>query len=297
MDKDGRREPIWVPAELCDIIPGSARMGKLTRDETTNMINIACNRPAINAKCLLEEGLPTLGFSAQRKAPILASFGIEISDKMSEIPARILLPPKLSYGNKPVTARNGAWNILDIKFLRGAKVSSYWGLYVKDDSVSKKGPPPGNMLTQLADAFRNKCTASGMDFQGKRVFLTADLNSIQGDDFARTKALRHIQEIIEMQKAKTGKPGFILVLLRGVDKYIYPGIKVSFDCFDPAYLTLCQHICDSMLGIHTVHMQLDKALEEKRQDQYLSNVALKVNTKLGGINHKVGCSQRCNNTE
>jgi len=228
MDKDGRKEPIWVPAELCDIVPGSARTGKLTPDETAKMINIACNRPAINAKCLMNEGLPTLGFSGQRKAPILASFGIEISNKMSEIPARILPPPKLSYRNKPVTAKNGAWNIVDIKFLRGAKVTSYWGLYVKDDSVSKRDPPPGNMLTQLADAFQDKCTASGMDFQGaKRAFLTADLNAIQGDDSSRTKALRCVREVIEAQKAKTGKPSFILVLLRGVDKWIYAGIKVS----------------------------------------------------------------------
>jgi hypothetical protein len=42
------------------------------------------------------------------------------------------------------------------------------------------------------------------------------------------------------------------------------------------------------LGIHTVHMQVDKAMTDPRkQDQYLSNVALKVNTKLGGINHLV----------
>ncbi|KAF8341775.1 hypothetical protein F5887DRAFT_975963 [Amanita rubescens] len=46
-------------------------------------------------------------------------------NKVSKTPARILPPPKLSYRNKPVTAMNGAWNIVDIKFLRGAKVASY----------------------------------------------------------------------------------------------------------------------------------------------------------------------------
>ncbi|KAF8325670.1 hypothetical protein F5887DRAFT_1018338 [Amanita rubescens] len=63
------------------------------------------------------------------------SFGIEINNKVSKTPARILPPPKLSYRNKPVTAMNGAWNIVDtLKFLRGAKVTSYWGLCVTDDS-------------------------------------------------------------------------------------------------------------------------------------------------------------------
>ena len=204
------------------------------------MIKMACRPPANNAKCLIEEGLPTLGFSAQKRAPILASFGIDISEKMSDIPARVLSPPQLSYRSGLVNVNNGAWNIVNVKFHRGAKVGPYWALYVNDGSVANKRnwqpPPPPPSLEQLSNLvkkFQEKCASSGMDISGsKPVILPADLNTVrQGDDFARTGALRIIQDIIEAQLSKTGKPSLILVLLRGIDKFIYPGIKVVLRLF------------------------------------------------------------------
>ena len=199
---------------------------------------MACRPPANNAKCLIEEGLPTLGFSAQKRAPILASFGIDISEKMSDIPARILSPPQLSYRSGPVNVNNGAWNIVNVKFHQGAKVGPYWALYVNDGSVANKRnprapppPPAPDQLSNLVQRFQEKCVSSGMIISGsKPVILSADLNN-QGDDFVRTGALRIIRDIIEAQLSKTGKPSLILVLLRGIDKFIYPGIKVVLRLF------------------------------------------------------------------
>jgi eukaryotic translation initiation factor 2C len=50
-----------------------------------------------------------------------------------------------------------------------------------------------------------------------------------------------------------------------------------------------QQLGDVTWGVPTVCMQLEKATT--KGDQYQSNVALKVNTKLGGVNHKLDDSQ------
>ena len=64
------------------------------------------------------------------------------------------------------------------------------------------------------------------------------------------------------------------MLLSSGDKNIYHGIK---------------RLADMEMGIHTVHMLLSKAKEDpnrpQKQVQYFANVALKVNAKLGGVNH------------
>ncbi|KAF8637180.1 hypothetical protein AX17_002993 [Amanita inopinata Kibby_2008] len=270
INKNGRKDQIWVPAEMCDIIPGNARRGKLNEKETASMIRYACNPPAYNADAIVGAGLPKLGLS--QNASTLDAFGIKIDPEMSVIQARILAPPTLSYRVGKPNVRDGSWNILDVKFQRGATVKSWWVLYINDGIGIVK--EPGDILP-LAQAFKNKCKNSGMIIPDSNPILLKPAKLLRPleDDGARSGALGIIKNLLKEQQAKTGKPSFVLVLLERVDKYIYPGIK---------------RIGDIELGIHTIHMQLGKALNEPRkQDQYLSNVALKVNTKLGGINHKL----------
>jgi eukaryotic translation initiation factor 2C len=90
-------------------------------------------------------------------------------------------------------------------------------------------------------------------------------------DPGRAQAISVIEsKMREFEPAKD--MDMLIVLLQRKDDYIYPAIK---------------RVGAVKLGMHTQCIQLDKALKERGQDQYFSNVALKVNMKLGGVNHRL----------
>ncbi|KAH0580660.1 Protein argonaute 1B [Termitomyces sp. J132] len=271
VDLGSQKKEVWVPAELCEIIPGQP-YGKLNDRETAQMIRYACNPPRSNAEAIVNQGFPKLGLSTPVKTPI-DRFGISIDIEMAIIPARELPPPRLSYkAGKPPNVNNGSWNILDVKFHRGAHVSSWWVVVVRDGMNMISGPSDARLLA-LVQGFSAKLGRSGMSIpQDRPRLIHIDLSPERGDP-NRIGAIDKIRTSFKdnLANSQGRRPSFILVLLENRDNYIYPAIK---------------RIGDVELGLHTVHMQLSKAItDERKQDQYFSNVALKVNTKLGGINH------------
>ncbi|KAG1880920.1 Piwi domain-containing protein [Suillus subluteus] len=262
--------PIFVPAELCEIEPGQPFRGRLNEKETSNMIRFACNPPRVNADAIVDRGLPTLGFTPQTLGSPMSSFGMAVDNNMAVIPARELTPPRLSYkAGKPPNVNNGSWNILDVKFHLGGTIKSWWVLVIKDGQTVFNGPTDP-ALEGIWKGFGEKCRNSGMSLGSPPSLINQELIPPARDP-SRQQALDLIRQNIKRQISQKGKPTFILVILSRRDNYIYPGIK---------------RICDVELGVHTLHMLTDKVLRDRnKQDQYFSNVALKLNTKLGGINH------------
>lgn len=265
----GGNKKVWVPAEMCDIEPGNAYRGKLNDKETAQMIRYACNPPRVNAEAIIDKGLPTLGVSPPQGP--LAGFDVSINPTMAVVPGRELFPPKLTYKVGRADVKNGSWNILDVKFQQGATITSWWVMVVRDGRNMLSGPKDTRLMG-LVQGFAAKLKNSGVNIPTGLPRLIPPPNlPPPGSDPSRTLGLRNIKSTLEGELQTQKKPSFVLVLLENRDNYIYPGIK---------------RICDVELGIHTVHMQLAKVLiDERKQDQYFSNVALKVNTKLGGMNH------------
>ncbi|KAG6828038.1 hypothetical protein H0H87_003026, partial [Tephrocybe sp. NHM501043] len=267
VDIGSQKKVIWVPAELCDIIPGQP-YGKLNDKETAQMIRYACNPPRANAEAIVNRGFPVLGLSPAQTP--LEGFGVRIDVEMAVIPGRELVPPRLSYkAGKPPNVNNGSWNILDVKFHLAAQVSSWWVVVIRDGTGIIAGPTDPQLIS-LVQGFSAKLQRSGISMPGGRPRLLPINLPPERSDPNRVNAIEQIRTTLKDNLAGK-KPSFILVLLENRDNFIYPSIK---------------RIGDMELGLHTVHMQLSKALgDERKQDQYFSNVALKVNTKLGGINH------------
>lgn len=273
------KRAVWVPAELCDIVQGLPFRGRLNDVQTSNMLRAALRTPKENSDLIRGDGFAKLAIAPGSPHDTLKNFGITIDQQMAVVPARILPPPGLSYGkNARPRVADGSWNLNEVQFHRGGQIGRLTVMIVRD---SNRMPPwtggDDPAMWEFIKAFATRCRTAGMTLSAERPHIapTPVLQPGSPNDPSRTAALNGIRTTMTALANLNPRPSFILVVLNTRDNYIYPGLK---------------RIGDVELGIHTVCMQLEKALargDSKKQDQYFSNVALKVNTKLGGINHKL----------
>jgi eukaryotic translation initiation factor 2C len=262
-------KPNLVPPEICEIPPGQPFRGALPDTATAEMIKVACNTPKFNADLIVNDGFDLLGLRGNNQ--ILTNFGISVSNEMTTYPSRLLPAPRPTYKSGQVNVRDGGWNILGVKFHQGGNMSDWSVLLVQEGRRSEFQGPNDPQLRTFLQAFMAKCRDIGMSVgQGPPKIMQTPRLPRSGDDPGRQRALSMINSTIKDNLNPAKKPSFVLVLLSGVDKFVYPALK---------------RMCDMQLGLHSVCMLLDKARRDKGQDQYFSNVALKVNIKLGGINH------------
>lgn len=67
------KNPSYLPAEVCIVLPGQSAMAKLSGDQTRNMIRFAVRGPWLNAESIVNQGLQTGGLSTQTN-PLLVSY-------------------------------------------------------------------------------------------------------------------------------------------------------------------------------------------------------------------------------
>ncbi|KAK2460802.1 hypothetical protein APHAL10511_007272 [Amanita phalloides] len=257
----GKKMKVLFPPELCEILPNQAFLGKLTDTHTSNMIEIAAQPPNANATAIVDQGLKLLGFAGTSSPR--DKFGVTIKPEMTVVPGRILDRPRIEYGrysSTPPIDERASWNLRGVKFTSGRKLDN-WAVLVIHDGSPDEFQLQDPALKVTITAFTKTCQDSGMQGMTPPQYLEVTLPEFDKHDPLRENAIEIIRR--KMDKLKLN---LVLILLADGNKHIYAGIKRLFDTIlDIGY----------------------KIKNNKGQVQYFANVALKINAKLGGVNHKL----------
>jgi eukaryotic translation initiation factor 2C len=222
------------------------------------MIKAAVTRPNIR-RAAIEKFRDQLNWPND---PYFKGFGIRVNPKFAQVKARLLPPPKIQFGPQSngmvEPGFSGRWDLRGKKFLLPNTLElASWGFLILEDSCQE------GAALQFAQSFANIYRGHGGNVTGKPVIVSSQ---------RRNPNVAEALDIAFMEIAKQNKRGtqLIFIVLRSKGIGSYERIKKNADC-RWGVLTQC------VLGKHVV----------ANQNQYHSNVCMKVNAKLGGTTSRI----------
>ncbi|KAI7937428.1 hypothetical protein MJO29_014743 [Puccinia striiformis f. sp. tritici] len=257
----GKGKKTVYPMEVCSIRKGQRYILKLSGDQQSAALRFQTVRPAGRFEQIMMARTHVMK-SAHEK--LLAAYGIKIGQHFVEAQARVLPPPVVEYhSNLRISVSNGQWNIAkpNLQFL-SAKGLKSWAVVI---CTSAHLPDPAIMNFLLG--LRSKLIQLGLsvaDSPPPVIRLTGPGQAAVKD--ALEKAGKTAWQAFE----KT--PPQLFLCVTDERSFLYNSIKVEGDNF-------------ASRGVTTQCMVLKHVKNPK--DQYLSNLALKINLKIGGLNHRL----------
>ncbi|KLO09063.1 Piwi-domain-containing protein [Schizopora paradoxa] len=251
-----KREEV-IPLECCTVEQGQQYRRPLTPAETTKVIKAATKKP--NARFRdIESGVEKLAV-ALIQSPCLTEQDrarLAVVREPLLVTGRVLNTPSVMYrGQKTITPKNGFWNLKGdpVVFQKPSFIRS-WGVLLFDASISQKLPKLRDNMMKL-----KKCMdllVLGFD-EAKPEFHSGNPSPDQAG-----KALDALKRSLK------GPPAMILVILPDNAAETKRAVKYWGDIKE---------------GIVTQCVKSSKIMGAN--DQYLNNVCMKINGKLGGSNH------------
>ncbi|XP_064651862.1 protein argonaute-2-like isoform X2 [Lineus longissimus] len=243
----------YLPLEVCNIVAGQRCIKKLTDMQTSTMIK-ATARSAPDREKEINNLVRKADFNNDR---YLQTFGISILNQMTEVQGRVLAPPKLQYGGRtaPQTRaqaipNQGVWDMRGKQF--------YTGIEIRVWAIACFAP----QRTVREDSLRN------FTQQLQRISNDAGMPIVGQPCFCKY-ATGHDQVEPMFRFLKNTYQGLQLIVV------VLPGKT-------PVYAEV-KRVGDILIGMATQCVQAKNV--NKTSPQTLSNLCLKINVKLGGINN------------
>ncbi|KAL4119320.1 hypothetical protein QTP88_012145 [Uroleucon formosanum] len=238
-----------IPIELCIVQKGQLRLKKLSEVQTAAMVKNAA-RPPGERRQTIENCIKDIAYN---KDPVLKDFGIEVKEQFASIPARVLDQPSLAYAqNKETKPRAGVWR--PDRFSKAVHINK-WVVLNLDQRTN---------------------IASIKNFEKSLMMSARDLNVIINpmdpviNCFLPRSSLADIKITIGsvFTKQKACNTELIVVIIPEYPAGIYASVKQKSE-LEVGILTQC----------------IKSRTMFKMNTSTSSNILLKINSKLNGINH------------
>ncbi|KAK2871848.1 hypothetical protein FQN49_002759 [Arthroderma sp. PD_2] len=246
------KKDVVYPMEVLVIYRSQKYPFKLNDLQTASMIKFAVTRPAERRRAI-EESKKNLQHPAD---PILKGYGVKIGDSMMKTRARLMPNPEIMFGGnqKLNPGTNGRWDLRGKKFYsKNTKPLKSWGVGVF------KGRNPISMaqVEAFCDALVRAYQGHGGDIEVRRPVIM----EVPADPAKAVFELFHATG----NKFKL-RPELMIFVVADRQSFHYSRIKKS---------------CDCRFGVVSQVLQGQQVV--KCNGQYISNVLMKVNAKLGGM--------------
>ncbi|NP_001095931.1 protein argonaute-2 [Bombyx mandarina] len=242
----------YLPLEVCNIVPGQRCIKKLTDMQTSTMIK-ATARSAPDREREINNLVRRANFNTDS---YVKEFGLTISNNMMEVRGRVLPPPKLQYGGRvsslggqQALPNQGVWDMRGKQFFMGVEIR-VWAIACFAPQRTVREDALKNFTQQLQKISND----AGMPIIGQPCFC----KYATGPD--------QVEPMFKYLKSTFVQLQLVVVVLPGKTP-VYAEVK---------------RVGDTVLGMATQCVQAKNV--NKTSPQTLSNLCLKINVKLGGIN-------------
>ena len=243
-----------VPMEILKIKENQRYPFKMDEKQTSNMIKFAVTPPAERWKAI-EHGLDMLRWADD---PVLKKYGMKVNPNKTIVEGRLLTAPKVQFnGGDAKPGTSGRWDLKAKKFLQpNSAPLKCWSVTVV--SGRRGGKPDKAIIETFIREFCKVYTGHGGRIENKQPAM----NLASGDDVGAWVTTAWNAAGNQSQ----ARPQMLVFILPDKDSNTYGRIKRSAEC---------------RYGVVSQCMQY--AHVQKCQAQYISNVCMKFNAKLGGI--------------
>ena len=265
-------DKIYLPIELCKMKKQFLPLSKCLDDnQNQNMINAAAKLPKERRE-FIERNLRHLS-NHYESDPYANDFGLKVSGEMMKVEGRVLGPPAMKYENIDEFrgVENGKWKVgrrgdkIVLKFLKPMNLK-YWGILDLSNI-------PGNAKERFVDRIRSEGNMRGM---------LVDNPTYENANIRNTSQVKEIFQKLynDIRRKKENKEG------RNEN-----GSKLLILVINPKQSTIkdqLKYLGDAILRIPTQFVLKTNVTGRDNNGpsyQVLHNLCLKMNHKLGGVNH------------